>query len=673
MQNPQDISKLENVSALKNLIDLQIANNKISTIGDSLNGNDNLQTLNVSGNQLVSFQDVLSVVNLPKLTTLILSDPNFEENPICWLCNYQTHVIFHLPQLRWLDTLEITEESRRIINATVLKKRMYYNMRVQTIKRNFNFLMKTYDVFHNRERERLEANLKILLSHLKFIRRRQDDATFLTTISLELPPNANFQNERATLEEIRNEIEKHVEKYSQKLAALKHARERVCEVALLQTDFAIRKLILELETGGNLRFEDEVLDDGCVTSDCSSIIGQFAARGAKCVGPVGRQYRMGLSESENAVRFQIHRLTRVHNRWLKKKCELAQPAKPTEPAHTFYLCYEGPSLIPTSTSAPHHTRTSLPLSESDILKISEHGLTRDDHATSSSPTSLHNQLILTNFFEYGAGRDDGSSSRSSTPWLKRAIVVRAQGMKLGQVPDQKVLLQASSAHYPNYDGIYTSTTSSLTPGDECQIHLPFVCDRIVPEYIVEYSVATESALGWEHPLSSMFPFESVAIDCAVSSVVGQHDMPKIFLQAMESISKAPPESTLPQDLEKRYPLLKRIEQGHGLAPPGSVLESLLHRPASSITHLNLTKYRTSHPFDTTTSSAHSSSQTTTTVPAFFPDTSVLQNLRTLVLPFNNLTTQDLDTFLASSPQHPHALETLDISFNKLTSIPESIR
>lgn len=71
-----------------------------------------------------SFREILHLARLPKLESLSMSDPNFRENPIAQLCNYQTHVILHLPKLKYLDTLEISEESRKIIGATVLKKRM---------------------------------------------------------------------------------------------------------------------------------------------------------------------------------------------------------------------------------------------------------------------------------------------------------------------------------------------------------------------------------------------------------------------------------------------------------------------------------------------------------------------------------------------------------------------
>ncbi|KAJ3014018.1 Leucine-rich repeat-containing protein 9 [Thoreauomyces humboldtii] len=115
---------MENLHTLTQLRVLHIGNNHISSVGDALDGNMVLEDLNISGNLISSFREVLFLARLPHLTALCLSDPNFADNPICALCNYQTHVIYHLPNLRSLDTLDVTEDSRKIINATVLKKRM---------------------------------------------------------------------------------------------------------------------------------------------------------------------------------------------------------------------------------------------------------------------------------------------------------------------------------------------------------------------------------------------------------------------------------------------------------------------------------------------------------------------------------------------------------------------
>jgi Leucine-rich repeat (LRR) protein len=122
--NDNKITTLSGLESLKNLTELHIANNQISSIGHALNQNLELKELNISGNIFSSFREILHLTRLEKLENLCLSDPNFADNPICSLCNYQTHVVYHLNSLKTLDTLEVCDDSRKMIAATVLKKRM---------------------------------------------------------------------------------------------------------------------------------------------------------------------------------------------------------------------------------------------------------------------------------------------------------------------------------------------------------------------------------------------------------------------------------------------------------------------------------------------------------------------------------------------------------------------
>jgi Leucine-rich repeat (LRR) protein len=119
-----EISEIENISFLNHLEDLHLANNKISLIGDSLIHNHKLSSLNIAGNLIYSFRDVLNLEKLPNLTTLTLNDPTYAENPICALTNYQTHFIYNMRNLLRIDALEVTKEARNAIISTVMKKRM---------------------------------------------------------------------------------------------------------------------------------------------------------------------------------------------------------------------------------------------------------------------------------------------------------------------------------------------------------------------------------------------------------------------------------------------------------------------------------------------------------------------------------------------------------------------
>ena len=46
-------------------------------------------------------------MRLPSLMSLSLKDPLFAPAPVSLLCNYSTHVLYHLPKLVKLDTYEV--------------------------------------------------------------------------------------------------------------------------------------------------------------------------------------------------------------------------------------------------------------------------------------------------------------------------------------------------------------------------------------------------------------------------------------------------------------------------------------------------------------------------------------------------------------------------------------
>ena len=88
-----------------------------------------------------------------------------------------------MQQLKYLDNLEITGESRKVINATVLKKRMYYNMKILTIKRNTAFL--NFKLLESWNRSNLEITNEIsaLLGMQKHVQ-TMIDHSFLLNVSI---------------------------------------------------------------------------------------------------------------------------------------------------------------------------------------------------------------------------------------------------------------------------------------------------------------------------------------------------------------------------------------------------------------------------------------------------------------------------------------------------------
>jgi hypothetical protein len=69
-------------------------------------------------------------------------DPHFSENPICSLCNYQTYVLYNLRNITRLDTVFIEPKVKDLTENTFLRKTMFYNMKIKTIKRSFSSLVR---------------------------------------------------------------------------------------------------------------------------------------------------------------------------------------------------------------------------------------------------------------------------------------------------------------------------------------------------------------------------------------------------------------------------------------------------------------------------------------------------------------------------------------------------
>ena len=166
-----EIEEITGLERLEQLTHLNLAQNKIREIGASLDSNTSLLELNLAGNELWSFKDLLNLTRASSLRRLAFNDPDFGDNPVCELCNYQTYVFFHLQQLTYMDTMPIPDEGKQLAEATYMKKKMYYNMRIKTLKRNTtNINRKGKDAFLARKNA-LTLTLNALVRQQKDLER----------------------------------------------------------------------------------------------------------------------------------------------------------------------------------------------------------------------------------------------------------------------------------------------------------------------------------------------------------------------------------------------------------------------------------------------------------------------------------------------------------------------
>lgn len=81
--NENQIESLDGIPSLPKLREISIAMNKIEVIGTGLDGLDCLEDLNMSGNKIGNFKELLNLNRLPSLRIATFFDPHYGDNPIC--------------------------------------------------------------------------------------------------------------------------------------------------------------------------------------------------------------------------------------------------------------------------------------------------------------------------------------------------------------------------------------------------------------------------------------------------------------------------------------------------------------------------------------------------------------------------------------------------------------
>ncbi|KAA6346923.1 MAG: putative leucine rich repeat protein, partial [Streblomastix strix] len=148
---------------LTNLKDLSLAGNMIEIVNDTAIDNFiHLETLNLSGNQIGSFIEITKLGRLPKLRTISLSDPHFGSCPVCYLSNYTTFIWSQIRNANEIDGSILNNELKIQAEATFIKKRMYYSMRIHTLKRNTTNLIRSAEQLTRKRCQCIRNAMKVL-------------------------------------------------------------------------------------------------------------------------------------------------------------------------------------------------------------------------------------------------------------------------------------------------------------------------------------------------------------------------------------------------------------------------------------------------------------------------------------------------------------------------------
>uniref|UniRef100_A0A669B307 Leucine rich repeat containing 9 n=1 Tax=Oreochromis niloticus TaxID=8128 RepID=A0A669B307_ORENI len=305
--NNNCITKIKGLDTLLDLKELNLADNIIEKIGHSLDPNVNLQKLNLSGNKISSFKELSHLARLPRLSELALKDPTSTPNPVCLLCNYETHILYHVPSLQRLDIYDVSSKQiKDAAESAVMKKMMYYNMRVRTAQRK---LAETRLSLIERKKtlsQSPEECIKTLTRALKFLERELSvgpvsckKPACLSESVAEGPPHldeglternesiSDISQDPVTEHKVHAKIEalrERLKQWTRRLDEIHIWYEHDLARATNRMEYTVQFLLMELESVGNIRLEEGCSTDPWFTSCCDLLLSRFSPSDYKTYG-----------------------------------------------------------------------------------------------------------------------------------------------------------------------------------------------------------------------------------------------------------------------------------------------------------------------------------------------------------------------------------------------------
>uniref|UniRef100_A0A673C753 Leucine rich repeat containing 9 n=1 Tax=Sphaeramia orbicularis TaxID=375764 RepID=A0A673C753_9TELE len=318
---------LTKISGLENCLQLEklyLYDNKITEI-NNLEMQINLQVLWLNNNCITEIQELTMLAHLPNLRELALQDHTSTPNPVCLLCNYATHVLYHMPGLQYLDTYEVSgTKVKEVAEATVMKKMMYYNMRVRTAHRDLAeiklSLTEKKKILLQIPEESIRTinytlkNLERDLSNVQVGRKKstctKDDGPphrveGLTdrddqTTDLNLDPNM----EQKILNKM-DALRERLAVWTKRTDEIEALHEK--EVAQVENsmDYTVQFLLMGLESVGNIRLEEGCSTDSWFTLCCDLLLSRFSHSDYKAHGITGIKTNRVIRIQNSALRLRF--------------------------------------------------------------------------------------------------------------------------------------------------------------------------------------------------------------------------------------------------------------------------------------------------------------------------------------------------------------------------------
>ncbi|KFV79128.1 Leucine-rich repeat-containing protein 9, partial [Struthio camelus australis] len=501
------IKNIEGLHTLQNLQEINLAGNLIEKIGSCLDFNIQIEILNLSANKVSSFKELTNLSRLPNLKDLGLNDPQYGPNPICLLRNYAIHVLYHIPQLQRLDTYDVSQKEIKVLaETTVMKKKMYYNMQVKSVHRQLHDRLEKLKESKCKLQNLPENKIKLFSRNVKQLERELAELQMLgktssnkslkskileTETSVHDSDDADKAAEESSLEKAFlqkiNALKERITFWNKKLDEIEKSYQMEIKKKRKSFNLVVQFLLMELETVGNVCFEEGLSNNPWFSYCCDLIHSRYCFWDFRAYGIMG---------------VKINRIFRVHNQILRLKFEEkfqmfvekeVFSAAENYKENVDYLFYV--------------FNPELPVKEKQMLQMLEEGVqSLEVHTlpnTKEAPL-LCNSLSICECprieFLKRQAKAEGKKSSDSAESFKHGKVVIAK-VFLGHSVPACAMSPICQGNYPEANSVFRpwkclgKTRSSLKQRRcDCRLRQRewFVFDHelVLPEYVVEFEYVT---------------------------------------------------------------------------------------------------------------------------------------------------------------------------------------
>ncbi|XP_052269181.1 leucine-rich repeat-containing protein 9-like isoform X5 [Dreissena polymorpha] len=626
--NQNEILNIENLQGLSKLKQLNLAENKIEKIGHTLDSSQHLEDLNLSGNRISSLKDLTHLMRLPHLKSLSLKDPLYSPAPVSLLCNYATHVLYHLPALTRLDTYEVSSKTMtEVAETTVLKKKMYYNMRIRTVYRNMAQVIEKMQTYQQHLLHFPQERLRALISVLKEM--ENSDITHEYDQPNVTSNTVNSDNQQMDLQKLSSSplftakleaVRERVKKWEKKCAEIEWFYEEMVSRFKESASTLVNRMVVELESGGNVRYEEGSPSDLWFTSCHDLVLSRFCAS----------DYR-----EHGIVAIKIRRIIRLHNRILRNRFDEKLTSIVDDPEGEYYisnrsvgykklleyLFWMWDPALSGGTLEPERVLEEGFMDADNYLKLG-----RDGAVPLSNSLSLADRHRINHLIQKNRGKD----TQELCPFKYGQLVISKVYLgKNAKVMDDKMIQQQS---YSKLDSVYRPRKMCIRQeknilnlesapcecsSRQCEWYI-FDRDLVLPEYIVEYEYVTKM-----HAKSPFAAFNDVLLDNKDSSYPSPPPLEEDKGIDSDVLNMEPQSKQRPRLISLTDELLLKL----------TMEQELEHIMVLNLHGNGLTRLKPLQP---------------------------LRSLRRLVVSFNELTRLDELAHMG--------LEQLDASFNKITTL-----